>query len=416
MSLRKHSFNIYILLIISLFFDAYALFYIQTFPVTLFTIFSVIYIVTGLLKNKFMVIKITRQNIVLFLLIVILFINYIFYGLKHTTSFLQALYFMILCLLAYREELQDNFNNYCFLYQKLMTYMAVYGIYQFIGRLVGFPFTDLIVSNYMVEGYNWTNSTYIFGQNVLRSNAIFREPSYFGQMLAISLLLYMPSIVSKEQRDKKIIIPIILQSIAMITTISGTSIFLFAIAFSLYCVVMYKNKKIWKRLLLLVGLGASFLGYILFFTQFGSYFLNRINELFVYNRDASSGFVRFRSWIFVVEESWKVNLFFGSGIGSGAEYVAEYARKFYGMTLNGFAKVATELGLIGIFFWCMHILLFLRKKRNATISNNYLILACAMIPLIFMQEAFSSNIFWLFMMLLNCKLKTVEKGEYEDYE
>ena len=86
---------------------------------------------------------------------------------------------------------------------------------------------------------------------------------------------------------------------------------------------------------------------------------------------------------------------------TGADYVSKYSAQYYGMTLSGFAKVATELGIIGIVLWVGYLLTLIKNKGNSIVDSKYFILACSMIPLIFMHEAFSSNIFWGFLMILN---------------
>ena len=119
----------------------------------------------------------------------------------------------------------------------------------------------------------------------------------------------------------------------------------------LYLLLTRRTRKTWERVFAYLMLGILVVPYILLVTSFGSYLLSRMNELFVYNKDASSGYVRFRSWIFVVEKAWNKNFLLGSGIGTGADYVSEFAIQFYAMTLNGFARVATELGLSGLGLW-----------------------------------------------------------------
>ena len=391
-------------------FDAYAFFYIQSFPVTLFTIVSIIYVIQWGIKGKFKSIKITKQNVLISILILYVIFNYIFRGCHNITSFLQTVYFLTLSLIAYRKELSGKFDGYCSLYQKIMTYISIYGIYQFVGRIFGFPLTDLILKDHMVTGYNWTNATYILGQTVYRSNAFFREPSYFGQMLAISLILYMPIFFERKKKEKKVLLSIIIQGLAMITTLSGTGMFMLIISFAVYSCIMVKKRSFWRKIIPISVLAICVIIYVLIFTSFGNYFVTRLNELFVYNRDASSGFVRFRSWIIVVKESWNSNMLLGSGIGTGSDYIAKYTIQYFGMTLNGFARVATELGIIGIGLWCGMIISFLRKKQNILLSNRYLVICCSLIPLIFMQEAFSSNLFWMLIMLINCRLYDIKKG------
>lgn len=404
MKLRKTSINIYSILVISIFFDAYTLFYIQTYPVTIFTVVSIIFLIRGILFNSHSWNKLTTQTILIIVFILYILFNYLYFGFNNTTSFAQIVYFLILSLISYRRENRESFDAHCKLFQRIMTYMSIYGIYQFIGRLVGLPFTDLIVKEHMVTGYNWSNTVYVLGQTVHRSNAIFREPSYFGQMLAISLLLYIPIFLETQKKKKSDIVSIGLQIIALITTFSGTGIFMILISFAIYACVMVKKKSFWKRLVPTAIICFCVGIYALLFTKFGAYFMERLNELFIYDRDASSGFVRFRVWIMVVEEAWASNLFLGSGIGAGSMYVTKYLSRYFGMTLNGFGRVAAELGLIGVVIWCALILSFLKRKQNLYISKEYLLLWCALIPMIFMQEAFSSNIFWTIVILINCKL------------
>lgn len=419
-SIIKTPVDIYKILLISLMFDAYSIFYIQTFPVTLFTIFSILFIGKNIIQRGRNLLCIHKRNMLLVLLLIYLFINFLFFNCQHITSFMQSVYFIVLCLLAFRREKREKFNSYLELFQHLMTIMSIYGIYQFFGRLIKLPFTDLVIPGHMVSGFNWTNTINFFGISFYRSNAVFREPSFFGQMLAISIILYVPIIINKEKSIKKYILPMLLQVIALFLTFSGTGFFIFGIALILYFLLTPKTKSIWTRLLLFIFFGGIFISYILFNTPIGDYLLLRMNELFVYSKNASSGFVRFRSWIYVVKEAWDKNCLFGSGIGTGADYVSKFAIQYYGMSLNGFAKVATELGVLGLGLWGSYLLTFLKKSGKTVIDNKYLILACSMIPFIFMHETFSSNIFWTFLMLLNIKFDDVlyrgnNYGKNSDY-
>ena len=410
MKLKKIQFNIYKLIIVSLMLDAYALFYIRTFPVTPFTIVSIIFVVLCIAESKENLMKIRKKDILLVLLIVCITFNYIFYGCKNSTSFLQSIYFIALCALAYRKETKANFDSYCDFFQHLMTVMSIYGIYQFFGRILNLPFTDLIIPGHMVKGYNWTNTTYVSGLNMYRSNAVFREPSFFGQMLAISLLLYVPGFLNKKVQFKDYLVPTILQAIALILAISGTGFFMIGIGLILYLLLTRRTRKTWERVFAYLILGILVVPYILLVTSFGSYLLSRMNELLVYNKDASSGYVRFRSWIFVVEKAWNKNFLLGSGIGTGADYVSEFAIQFYAMTLNGFARVATELGLSGLGLWMGYLLSGLKVKETSLTDSRFLILACSMVPLVFMHETFASNIFWGFMMLMNIRFVEIRKA------
>lgn len=402
MKLKIPKINMYSLLLISIFFDAYALIYVDTYPVTIFTIISIFVLIHNVVNNRSRYFKITHQSVILLLFIVYLVINYIYFEFKNTSSFVLALYFLSLSLLTYREEQVDKFEGYCKLFQRIMTWMSIYGIYQLVGRFLNFPFTDIIIKGHMVTGYNWTNTIYIFGHTLYRSNAIFREPSYFSQMLAISLLLYVPIFLYKNERTRGNIVSFILQMIALITTFSGTGILVFIIGMIIFSITIMKKKFFWNRIIPLVIICVIVGIILIFFTNLGNYFLSRIQELFVYNRDASSGFVRFRAWIMIVQEAWSHNILLGSGIGTGSMYVSKYIIQYFGMTLSGFARVSTELGLIGILIWCIFMISFF-VKREMTISIRYVLLCCSIMPLIFMQEAFSSNFYWMLIILMNCK-------------
>lgn len=402
MKLKIPKINMYSLLLISIFFDAYALIYVDTYPVTIFTIISIFVLMHNVVNNRSRYFKITHQSVILLLFIVYLVINYIYFEFKNTSSFVLALYFLSLSLLTYREEQVDKFEGYCKLFQRIMTWMSIYGIYQLVGRFLNFPFTDIIIKGHMVTGYNWTNTIYIFGHTLYRSNAIFREPSYFSQMLAISLLLYVPIFLYKNERTRGNIVSFILQMIALITTFSGTGILVFIIGMIIFSITIMKKKFFWNRIIPLVIICVIVGIILIFFTNLGNYFLSRIQELFVYNRDASSGFVRFRAWIMIVQEAWSHNILLGSGIGTGSMYVSKYIIQYFGMTLSGFARVSTELGLIGILIWCIFMISFF-VKREMTISIRYVLLCCSIMPLIFMQEAFSSNFYWMLIILMNCK-------------
>lgn len=414
MKLKIPKINMYSLLLISIFFDAYALIYVDTYPVTMFTIVSILFLIHNIVNNNCKCLKITRQSAIMLVFIIYLFINYIYFDLENTSSFVLTLFFLILSLFSYRDETKENFEGYCKLFQKLMTYMSIYGIYQLIGRLLHLPFTDLIIEGHMVTGYNWTNSISVFGHLLYRSNAMFREPSYFSQMLAISLLLYVPIFLSKNERTRGNIVSFILQMIALITTFSGTGILVFIIGMIIFSITIMKKRFFWNRIVPLVIICVIVGIILIFFTNLGNYFLSRIQELFVYNRDASSGFVRFRAWVEVVKEAWTYNFLLGSGIGTGSIYVSKYIVQYFGMTLSGFARVATELGLIGIIIWCNYILSFL-NKNEVNVSIRYVLLCCSLIPLIFMQEAFSSNIFWMFIILINCKFTKQVKRRTKQY-
>ena len=59
--------------------------------------------------------------------------------------------------------------------------------------------------------------------------------------------------------------------------------------------------------------------------------------------------------------------------------VSRFAAQFYGLILNCFIKVATELGFIGLLLWIGYLLTFIKNPGNTVIDNKYPVLACSMI-------------------------------------
>ena len=54
----------------------------------------------------------------------------------------MTLFMWIVFLMTYRKSTYNEFRELVQLFQKGMNLMAVYGLYQFVGRLIGLPFTD----------------------------------------------------------------------------------------------------------------------------------------------------------------------------------------------------------------------------------------------------------------------------------
>ena len=247
----KISIDFYSLLLFSLFFDAYSFYQLNNYSVTSFTIISFLFIFYRLLKSNLRRFAFTLQRGLLILLICWLFINFVYFDFCNAGSFLLALYFLVFALVSYREVSEIKFDYYCSLFQKLMTICSIYGIYQLFGRIYNLPFSDLYFNGYMVEGYNWTNKVVFMGESFYRSNAIFREPSFFSQMLAISLLLYLPNITSNK--FKKQLFPIFLQNIALLTTFSGTGVIMIIVGVLIFLIHEYKFRII-KNKVFIIGL------------------------------------------------------------------------------------------------------------------------------------------------------------------
>ena len=136
------------------------------------------------------------------------------------------------------------------LFSMIMNAMAIYGIYQFFGRIFSLPFCDLIIEGHMVPGFNWSNSIYSFGIIVERSNAIFREPSFFSQFLAMNILIYANKLLKEDIKLKYFLLAFLNLS-AMILSFSGTGFIILFFGLVIYLYVIQKNIMIRNRIIIL---------------------------------------------------------------------------------------------------------------------------------------------------------------------
>ena len=395
--------NLVKILLISTFFDAYCLFYISSYPVTLFTIVSILIVIVGvvikLLCQRW---ELNRQErwAIIFLLYTAL--NYVLFSFSNLNAFLQVIFFVIVFTMSKRYLIPEDFGDYIAIFHKAMNILSVYGIYQFFGRLQDMPFTDLTISNHMVAGYNWSNTTFLLGMIVHRSNAIFREPSFFGQFLAINILFYIVALFD-GRRDNHAILCIAVNGLALLTTLSGTGFIVLGLGFFIYVLFKFRNKNFLKHSIgYIVGILIIVIA-IIGFSPVGKYLTSRISELFVYDKDASAGFVRFRAWTSLLQGEWRKHSLIGIGIGSSKELVNKWSSIYYGFTLNGFAKILIELGIIGIVLWMIFIISFFCCQIKKY-SNYALMIVCFLVPYMICHDTFSSNAYWIFLVLLNCNI------------
>lgn len=404
--------NLFFFWITSIFFDAYALAYIGSYPITIFTLVSVLVLILSvvctvkgyLIRRK---IQMSRRDFLAFLLLIWMIINYLLMGMQNTSSLLLACFFVILFLFSERVTPLITFEKQIDFFQRCMDILALYGIYQFVGRINGLPFCDLIFKDHMVTGFNWSNKISVIGHVFWRSNAIFREPSFFSQFLAINILLYLAAIL-RITTKKNIWLRILLNGIALILSFSGTGILILLVGGILYLIRVQKDYAVKRKISFLIAAAVVFCAIILN-TPLGSYFIHRISELFVYSTNAASGYVRFRSGADALRIAWQQNFILGIGIGNVDKLVRQMANTYFGMTVNGFYRPAIELGIVGIVLWLIFIF-FIWRKHN--ISERAVMLQSILFPFMICHETFLSNYYWIILYLLNCTLSDTlkEKG------
>ena len=388
------------LLVISIFFDSYAIIYVYTFPITIFSLVSALIIISGFFKcisNGTLILNISGKIAVVMILFII--INYFVTGCVNVTSPLLGIFYFVTFIFAYSSESIESFESYIRLFQKGINIMAIYGIYQLIARIFSLPLANIIIPNHMVTGFNWSNVIYIAGYSIQRSNAIFREPSFFSQYLAINILLYIGKVLKKSNSTISLIL-IVINAIALIVSFSGTGFIILLFSGLIYLIIIKKDQKIILRIIK-YAIPVGIIALIFINMTIGRYFLSRLSEIFVYKVDNVSGYVRFRSGMVVLMEAWNQNWLFGVGIGTASEYLNTINNYVSGMTLNGFYRPAVEMGFSGMCLWILFILSFWKKRNLYFIIQ---ILLCVLFPFMVCHETFMSNYYWLILNLLNIKI------------
>lgn len=404
--------NLVKILLISTFFDAYCLFYISSYPVTLFTIIAIMLVITSIVSNTLKhQWNLNLQECWTIIFLIYTCVNCIIFSFSNFKALLQAIFFVVVFVSSKRYIKLEEFDDCISVFQIGMNTLSVYGIYQFFGRLRGLPFTDLTIVNHMVNGYNWSNTTPFLNMTVYRSNAIFREPSFFAQFLAINILFYIVALFN-GRRERRSIFFIALNGIALLMTLSGTGFIILIVGLLIYIFFKFGDRKFLRHS---IGYFTGILVVALIvirFTQVGNYLTARITELFVYDKDAAAGFVRFRAWTSLLQGDWSHHGLIGVGIGASKVLVEKWSSVYYALTLNGFAKILIELGIIGIVLWMLFIISFFwcQVKKH---SDYALMIVCLLVPYMICHDTFSSNVYWIFLILLNCYIFTC-KEEMDD--
>lgn len=356
--------------------------------------------------------KSIRKNWIVLLIILYLIINCIILNNKNWGSIIQIMVLWIIMLISYRVVTKKEFNKTIEVFNKLMNIMAIYGIYQFVGRIFGLPFSDLWIDGFMVGGYNWYDWIKIGSLQVARSNGIFIEPSMFSQFLAINiLLLFFSDSFSHDKKNRWMII----NGIALLLSFSGTGIVLLIIG---YLVLMISKtgiktvmKYIRKHILLVVLFVVTIA--IVFISPIGTYLVSRLLEFDPTNTRSVSGYIRFVGQFNIAAEVLKSNPVIGIGIGNVQGFINVY--RFSGGA-NAFASFAcsmivarylAELGVIGLIL----LIAFYKGliKRNRFIDQNYkVLLVCALI-MIPLSDTGISVYYWTLLFIINMDFKDNER-------
>ena len=391
------------LFIVSFFLDAYSWFSIERFSVTTFILFGAVYIIVEIIHlfsctNK---LKIDRTQGVLLIFVMYEVLDCLLHGLDNITSPLNAIFLFMIYIVNKRDETDEETQSNIKLYSMLMNIMAVYGIYQFFARMLGLPFGDIIIPGHMTQGYNWTDPLEQLGHNVYRSNAIFLEPSFFSQTLAVNILLYILRIIENKQ-SWRTWAAVSLNGIAMILSFSGTGVIVLFFGAFFYLLTERRTDVLQRIGELIAFTVAISLAIIIVVAQTGSgenYFshmLKRINAVKV----GGSGYLRFISGVSIIRQIWSQSVFFclfGAGAGTSKDYQVYHRSQ---LDASGYYKVAGELGLIGLLIYILFLIEMVKKSKRCP-NRSVWIIGLSLIPMVACNGAFLQNYVWIYLYMIN---------------
>ena len=387
MEKRNIKYRLVLLMLMFTIMDAYCLFAVDTFPVTISWVFMSILLVFNIINTiKKSKIKIKDFLLVLFFFLVALISLTISPVENNVTSFALLTYFLMAYLFSNDDMPYEDFQHLFRIYWYCLIGVMLFGIYQFWAYLLNLPFQELEILQ-KVESFNTTNIVGVF--NIKRVHSICLEPSIFSQLCALGVLLTF--VYCKKESVKWILT--ILFGISIILSFSGTGIILLAVFMAVYFFKI--NDKINKKIAFVVIAIATIIIVIVIRPDVVSYMLNRLNE---FSKDNSSGSIRFVQPYKIMLMTFS-NCFLGIGPGNNT-----FAGNYFGlgniMVTAGYAKVGIEYGILGLIFF-IAIYCFVIKKYKG--NNSFLVIGMIiyLILLNFLNDFFLQSHFWILLIVMN---------------
>ncbi|AYD39333.1 hypothetical protein D4Z93_01750 [Clostridium fermenticellae] len=376
-------------------FSAYSLFKISSFYVQIVFVCMIIIYFLSICFISFNREKMDTYIITLCFMIYLL-LNWLTKSNATVTSLILVSFYFGLIFLTYRDIEENKFNKLIDIYIKVVSILAIYGIYQFFGRKYGLPFSDLRISQHMVGGFNWSNKINIANNTYYRSNAICLEPSFFSQYLAMNIGFLLVKF-DNNLKDYKIIFLMIINFIALVMSFSGSGVLLLITILLWYFIKNISIKHMLKYLLIgaltitIIIMICLILNKVYLINNIISYFLSRINE---FHKSKMSGSVRFRESYLNMMGLISQYPVFGKGIGSTFNW--------FEIRTSTIARVTSEIGILGIVLWILFLISLVNKNN---IKNKYYNIILIFIFLgNILGENFATAFYWAFIYLVNCKI------------
>lgn len=404
-------------ILVSIFLQSYVLFYMQGYPVTIFTVVMGIYLIYMILNNVRKRFFDKKPLIIIVCFIVYVIFNYIFLSATREvfwgrfTSVSLCIFFLLAYLNSKRSISEGQLESNILFFQKLIDIAAVLGILQIIVQFFGVEDIAPWIEGHMLQGFNWQASgteVFLIGDIRLhRAHALFIEPSYFSQFLAINILIYIFNWNIKKMKN------LVINALALLMSFSGTGIALILFGI-VYLFIKNSNKSIRRNVLKAILWGAIGI-LVVYIIQPNAILvlIRRVNEFFSGGGNAAlaatgwtttSGYVRFIGVWVVFWYSLMRFPFMGSGMGSQSEFVASLNFPTRYTTDNGFVRVFVELGLIGIILYLFLLRDYFKRTNNELLQ----FLSVLFIMLNFLSEPFLSEFYWGLLISFNVTIRSTE--------
>lgn len=383
-------------------FDSYCFFYISTLPITLSFLGICFALALGLLEAVNKKISFQTLGMMVFLLVLLLLSVITSGNLNVNSSALYILYFFSFFFSEFTLDVSQRKKiNKITLW--VINLFSVIALFQFLSNFLPIPRIDIVLEGHMVTGFNRTNAVYLGNFVFLRSNAFYLEPSALSQYCVFGIILAYMRFKEKDITRRRLILFILLNLSALITSVAGTgvlvSVFVFGIAYFSFLLKRYMPLQIINRLLLFL-LGGLCL-FLILPSNLRQYILQRLFE--IVNPQLSGG-MRFSYPYIIMGKSF---LTWPFGISPGCEELA--ILRFYPqmgqlVLSSGYAKMGVELGLLG-FLFLFYIQFKTRKKDN-------LLLFLFIIILNFVGGNLLQPYFWAFLLYNNYKTAELPESSF----
>lgn len=391
--------------IVSILFDAYCFTTIGNRNITVFYPLSAIFLFFALARPSGMVGRITKNPFTL-LMLIYMPLNYWLVG-GETPTIAVSMYLWLLFICSGRTSTKVQFESIILVFRKVMNIMAVYGIYQVAAYYFNLPFANISIPGHMAIGYNWGNTINIAGLTLRRANAIFREPSFFSQFLAVNMLCYIEKYIEDRNSIKKdhTLIWICINLMALVVSFSGTGILMLGGGGIILLIVINKS-MLWnfvnRHAVLVLIVATGVLWILLIPNQLSSYLFGRLSELDPTNVESISAYIRFVKPYVSTAEILNEHPWFGIGLGNTYNLQLSSVGNLGNALAVALPRSFAELGVIGGIIYILFMIKLVNKNNFSTPYFKAVLISTFLMT--FMHGTWTSEVYWLFLSLLNFRV------------